>query len=141
MFLGIDVGSISINIAVINDSREVLKDYYVRIEGEPLRKAYETLKDAIKLYPKIDGMAATGSGGKLISKILDIPFVNEIVAQTSSTSLLHPEVRTIIEIGIDPEEFSLVGRDKITPDSWYEFLCPFFRRMREKGFSRKTLFG
>ena len=108
MFLGIDVGSISINIAVINDSREVLKDYYVRIEGEPLRKAYETLKDAIKLYPKIDGMAATGSGGKLISKILDIPFVNEIVAQTSSTSLLHPEVRTIIEIGGEDSKFILL---------------------------------
>ncbi len=108
MFLGIDVGSISINIAVINDSREVLRDYYVRIEGEPLRKAYETLKDAIKLYPKIDGMAATGSGGKLISKILGIPFVNEIVAQMSSTSLLHPEVRTIIEIGGEDSKFILL---------------------------------
>jgi len=108
MFLCIDVGSISINIAVIKDSREVLKDYYVRIEGEPLRKVYETLKDAIKLYPKIDGMATTGSGGKLISKILDIPSVNEIVAQTSSTFLLHPEVRTIIEIGGEDSKFILL---------------------------------
>jgi len=108
MFIGIDVGSVSVNVAVLNDAREVVKDYYVRIEGEPLRKAYKTLKEAIKLYPKIEGMASTGSGGKLISKILDIPFLNEIVAQSSSTSLFYPEVRTIIEIGGEDSKFILL---------------------------------
>jgi predicted CoA-substrate-specific enzyme activase len=108
LYLGLDIGSISINIAILNDSKEVLKDYYVRIEGEPLKKTYETLKNALEAYPKIEGMATTGRGGKLISKILDIPFINEIVAQTTSTSLIHPEVRTIIEIGGEDSKFILL---------------------------------
>lgn len=108
VYIGIDIGSISINIAILNDSKEVLKDYYVRIEGDPLKKTYDTLKDALGNYPKIEGMAVTGLGGKLISKILKIPFVNEIVAQTTSTSLIHPEVRTIIEIGGEDSKFILL---------------------------------
>jgi predicted CoA-substrate-specific enzyme activase len=110
MYLGIDVGSISVNVAVIDDSKKVLKDYYAKIEGEALKKTYKTLMDALDRFPEIEGMAATGSGGKLISKILDIPFVNEIVAQATSTSFLYPSVRTIIEIGGEDSKFILLEK-------------------------------
>jgi len=35
VWVGVDVGSVSINIAVVNRRREVIKDYYIRVEGEP----------------------------------------------------------------------------------------------------------
>ena len=122
LFIGIDVGSVSVNLVVLssreptfgNKGKEVLKEYYVRIEGESLLKTYETLKDALSLYPteKIEGMAVTGSGGKLISKILNIPFINEIITQSKSTGFLHPEVRTVIEIGGEDSKFILLEFDK-----------------------------
>ena len=45
VFVGIDVGSVSVNLAVLNNGRDVLKHRYARIEGEPLRRVHEVLKD------------------------------------------------------------------------------------------------
>jgi len=113
-FVGIDLGSVSINLAVLDNNREILKDYYVRIEGRPLQKTEEVLKNVFSIFnpQEIAGMAATGSGGKLISQILNIPFINEIVAQTKSTCFLYPDVRTIIEIGGEDSKFILLDFDK-----------------------------
>jgi len=36
-FIGIDVGSISVNTVVINDNKEILEEYYTRTHGQPLR--------------------------------------------------------------------------------------------------------
>jgi len=87
MYVGIDIGSVSINVSLLNAQKEVLKDYYLRMEGKPLERIYKILKEVFTLYPKeqIKGLAVTGSGGKLLAKILNIPFINEILAQTNST--------------------------------------------------------
>ncbi len=113
LYVGIDVGSVSVNVAVLNKKREVLKDYYVRLEGDPLRRTYETLSDVFKNYKKEDivGLAVTGSGGKLISKILQIPFVNEIIAQSKAAGEFHPEVRSIIEIGGEDSKLIIADYD------------------------------
>ena len=36
-YLGVDVGSISTNLAVINESRELIESVYIRTEGKPIR--------------------------------------------------------------------------------------------------------
>ena len=114
MYVGIDIGSVSINVSVLNAQKEVLRDYYLRIEGKPLERAHKILKEVFTLYPKeqIKGLAVTGSGGKLLAKILNIPYVNEILAQTKSTGYLHPEVKTIIEIGGEDSKFILIKHDE-----------------------------
>jgi predicted CoA-substrate-specific enzyme activase len=114
IYVGIDIGSVSINVAILNAKKEVLKDYYIRIEGAPLERTYKNLKEVFAAYPKgqIKGLAATGSGGKLLSKVLNIPFVNEILAQTKSTGYLYPEAKTIIEIGGEDSKFILLEYDE-----------------------------
>jgi len=114
IYVGIDIGSVSINVSVLNAQKEVLKDYYLRMEGKPLERTYKILKEVFTLYPKeqIKGLAATGSGGKLLAKILNIPFVNEILAQTKSTGYLHPEIKTTIEIGGEDSKFILTDYDE-----------------------------
>jgi len=114
IYVGIDIGSVSINVAIANDKKEVLKDYYIRIEGAPLERTYKNLKEVFATYPKeqIKGLAATGSGGKLLSKILNIPFINEILAQTKATGFLYPEAKTIIEIGGEDSKFILTEYDE-----------------------------
>ena len=115
LFVGIDVGSVSVNLAVMNRQKKVLKDYYIRIEGEPLLKTHTALKDIFLNFKEesIAGMAATGSGGKLVSSILNIPFVNEIITQTKSTGFFNPEVKTIIEIGGEDSKFITVEFDPV----------------------------
>ena len=100
-YVGIDIGSVSVKVVLINEDREVLENHYVRSHRQPLETVLIVLKEIFNRIEKneIAGIAATGSGGKLLADIIDISFINEIVAQSTATSILHPEVRTVIEIG------------------------------------------
>ena len=101
IFAAIDVGSVSVDVVVINAEKEILKADYLRHKGHPMRVAAATLQAVIDEYGahNIRGLAATGNGGRVVASILGATFVNEVVAQTAATAKLHPEVRTIVEIG------------------------------------------
>ncbi|MFH0777985.1 MAG: acyl-CoA dehydratase activase, partial [Candidatus Eisenbacteria bacterium] len=99
--LGVDSGSVSINLAVVGADRQILEDHYVRHKGHPVEAAHEMLRRVLEKYPpsRIRLVAVTGAGGNLLSELLDATYVNEVVAQIASTGHLYPEVRTVIEIG------------------------------------------
>lgn len=113
-YLGLDLGSVSIKAVVMNEKKEVLEDHYVRSHGQPIETVLIILKDIINRIPinDVEGIAVTGSGGKLLAEILDISFINEVVAQSTATSVLHPEVRTIIEIGGEDSKLIMLEEDK-----------------------------
>jgi predicted CoA-substrate-specific enzyme activase len=93
-YLGIDIGSISVNTVLIDEQKSIIEEHYHRIKGEPSRTALNIAANITARY-QVEAFATTGSGGKLIPG----HFVNEIVAQSLATTALHPEVRTAIEIG------------------------------------------
>ncbi len=99
--LGIDVGSVSVNLAVLDEGGSTLAERYVRHTGQPFVVAVEVLRDAIAEYGEenIAGLAATGSGGRSIARLLGASFVNEVVAQSTAAATLHPDARTVVEIG------------------------------------------
>ena len=99
--LGIDVGSVSVDLAVMNEAGHVVGETYVRHRGQPMATAAQVLRQAVEDHGEddISGLAATGSGGRVVAQVLGASFINEVVAQATSTAHLHPEVRTIIEIG------------------------------------------
>ena len=72
------------------------------------------LKHIIKNHPQaqIEGVALTGSGGKLLAKILDGFFVNELVAQSTATGTLYPDIKTLIEIGGEDSKLILLEKDE-----------------------------
>ena len=100
-FLGIDVGSVSINTVVMNEHRDILEEHYTRTHGQPLPTAYRVLQEVLSRIPqsKIGGISLTGGGGKLLAELLGAPFENEIIAQSKSIEHLYPQVRTIVEMG------------------------------------------
>jgi predicted CoA-substrate-specific enzyme activase len=98
-YLGLDVGSISVDLVVITRDGEVLDSRYVRHFGRPLEVALEQLEDVLKAFEGIEGLCVTGNGARTISELLGVPFVNEVVAQSRATAFLEPEVRTVIEVG------------------------------------------
>ncbi|MGD2079856.1 MAG: acyl-CoA dehydratase activase [Nitrospirota bacterium] len=96
-YIGIDAGSVSVKLVILDESGEVLHKEYRPHRGHPIEMAVEMLGAA-----DVSGecsLAVTGTSGKLIASILGMDPVNEIVAQAYSTQKLHPHVNTIIEMG------------------------------------------
>ncbi|HKZ46197.1 MAG TPA: 2-hydroxyglutaryl-CoA dehydratase, partial [Thermodesulfobacteriota bacterium] len=101
VFIGIDIGSVSVNTVVVDENRNILEDHYTRTKGQPMETTLAVLSDVLTRFPmqRIQGAAITGSGGKLIAPLIGASFVNEVIAQSKATGYFHPEVRTVIEMG------------------------------------------
>lgn len=103
LYLGIDVGSVSTNLIVIDENNEVLDKLYLRTSGKPInalgigmKKISENIgKDSI-----IKGVGTTGSGRQLAGVIVGADIVkNEITTHAVAALEIVPDVRTILEIG------------------------------------------
>jgi len=96
--LGIDVGSISINFALLNDKKEVIETLYLRTFGSPVKALRKGLKK-FKKY-EISSLGVTGSGRNFIGVIVgaDVIF-DEITAHSVAVLHMYPKVRTVVEIG------------------------------------------
>lgn len=98
--LGIDIGSTTVKIVITNQNDEMLFSDYERhfaniqetLAGL-MKKAMDDLGD-LTVSPVI-----TGSGGLTISKHLDIPFVQEVVAVSTSLQDFAPHTDVAIELG------------------------------------------
>lgn len=100
LVLGIDVGSVSVNLAVVTQEGEILHTRYVRHKGRPMQVTADEVDSLLLQYgDRIAGCAATGTGGRPVAGTLDGVFVNEVIAQASASAHLYPHVRTVIEIG------------------------------------------
>lgn len=101
LHLGIDVGSASANTIIMDDRRDVLFEEYTRTKGQPLETVARVLGEVLSQFPieSIKTASFTGSGGKLLAKLLKTNFTNEIIAQSRAIAFLHPDVRTVIEMG------------------------------------------
>lgn len=103
MYLGIDVGSITTKMVVLNEGDEVLSEVYLRNNGRPLEAIQQGLKIiASQLDEKdtIDGVATTGSARHLAAFLVGADLIkNEITAHSIAVIDLYPEAKTIFEIG------------------------------------------
>jgi predicted CoA-substrate-specific enzyme activase len=95
---GIDIGSVSVKVVVTGGNGAIAVSEYVRHKGRPLEVAADLLKRVSTKTP-IDRVAATGTGAKQFAALSGAFFVNEIVAVSKGVSRLHPETRTVIDIG------------------------------------------
>ncbi len=98
--LGIDIGSTTVKIAILNDAHEILFSDYERhfanireTLSNLLQKAYDQLGD-IELHPMI-----TGSGGLTLANHLKVPFVQEVIAVSTTLQELAPQTDVAIELG------------------------------------------
>jgi predicted CoA-substrate-specific enzyme activase len=114
VYLGIDIGSVSTNLVVLNDAGEVLHEIYVRTQGRPIEvvsAGLRTIAEALGDRIRIGGVGTTGSGRELIGELVGADTVNdEITAHTTgamhvSRTLLGESVDTIFEIGGQDSKF------------------------------------
>ncbi|MCX5789834.1 MAG: acyl-CoA dehydratase activase, partial [Elusimicrobia bacterium] len=102
-FLGLDVGSVSTDLALIGEDGAVLDGVYLATRGQPLEAVQEglaRLQSRADGRVKILGVVTTGSGRHLAARYLRADAaVNEITAQFKSSVFYLPETDTIFEIG------------------------------------------
>ncbi len=98
-FMGIDVGSVSVKLALVNRKGKVLMTFYERGKGKPLEKLKELFLKIPKKY-EILGVGITGSARSFAGKIIGADLIkNEITAHASALQKFYPKARTVIEIG------------------------------------------
>lgn len=98
--LGIDIGSTTVKIAVLNHDNEVLFSDYER----HFANIQETLSDLLgraiyKLGPIRVSPVITGSGGLTLAKHLGVPFVQEVIAVSTALQDYAPQTDVAIELG------------------------------------------
>ncbi len=102
-YLGIDVGSLSTNVVVIDKDNNVLARRYLMTAGRPLQAVQRGLKevgDELAGRVKILACGTTGSGRYLVGDFVGADVVrNEITAQATAAIAIDPRVDTIFEIG------------------------------------------
>ena len=98
--LGIDIGSTTVKVSIIEDGGKLLfadyKRHFANIQetlADLLREGEEKL-GALTVEPVI-----TGSGGLTLSKHLGMPFVQEVVAVATSLKDYAPQTDVAIELG------------------------------------------
>jgi predicted CoA-substrate-specific enzyme activase len=102
-YLGLDVGSISTNLVVIDREKRVLAKRYLMTAGRPIeavRIGLQEIGEEIGDRVEIKGVGTTGSGRYLTADFVGADLVrNEITAQATAAIYIDPNVDTIFEIG------------------------------------------
>jgi predicted CoA-substrate-specific enzyme activase len=114
VYIGLDIGSVSLNTAILDADNNITEYFYDFVHGRPFHILRERLAFILEKYPLhlIKGIALTGSGGRLASRLTGGAFVNEIIAQATSTSTLYPDIKTVIEIGGEDSKLILLDKDQ-----------------------------
>ncbi|MDR2784649.1 MAG: acyl-CoA dehydratase activase [Treponema sp.] len=126
-FLGLDVGSISINYVLVDEEKNVVYSSYLRGSGDPVKTMQGGLA-AIRDHGaaadyRIAGAGVTGSGRTLAGVLVGADLVkNEISAHARAALHLHPQTRTIIEIGGQDSKVTIL-RDGHVTDFAMNLVC------------------
>lgn len=126
-YMGVDIGSISTKGVIIDEENHILASSYLWTKGNPIDAVKALVSQLEKQIEKqeitILGIGTTGSARKLIGAMLGASVVkNEITAHAVGTLSLHPDVKTILEIGGQDSKIILL-EDGIVVDYAMNTLC------------------
>ena len=97
---GIDVGSTTVKMVVLNEKKQTLFAKYERHYSDIKTATKKVLLEAQEVIGNQQvALAITGSGGMGLAEVLAIPFVQEVIACTKTVETLIPETNVAIELG------------------------------------------
>ncbi len=127
-YLGIDIGSVSTNLALLDESGRLLHGIYLRTAGRPIEAVNQGLQEIENLFGtrvRICGVGTTGSGRELIGELVGADTINdEITAHKTGAMYVNdrivrhlagenenaPSVDTIFEIGGQDAKYISIDR-------------------------------
>jgi len=155
VYLGIDVGSVTTKLAVIDGADGLLDSLYLPTAGKPVAMVQQGLRQVKKqLAPGavVAGVVATGSARSLVGVVVGADLIkNEITCQAVAAVHYNPDVRTVVEIGGQDSKIIIV-RDGMVADFGLNTVCAAGTgsfldhqaarlEMDIKEFSRRALLG
>jgi predicted CoA-substrate-specific enzyme activase len=100
LHVGVDVGSTTVKIAVLNGKREVLYSCYRRHHADIRATIAEVLGEAADEFNDHRvTVTITGSGGLLLAHWLNIEFIQEVIASKTAVEAFIPQTDVAIELG------------------------------------------
>ena len=128
-YLGIDVGSVTTKLALVDEKGQYVDSYMLKTAGKPvmavqsgLRQILEQANNAGREY-NIMGVGTTGSGRNLAGALVGADVVkNEITAHAVAAATYIPGVQTILEIGGQDSKI-IILRDGIVTDFAMNTVC------------------
>ncbi len=111
MRLGIDVGSTTVKLILLDDENNIKYSRYER----HMSNVFETVVELLKqMYDEMGDMqlktVITGSGGLSLSNVLKIPFEQEVVTCSAAVEELIPETDVAIELGGEDAKITFYGQ-------------------------------
>lgn len=124
--LGVDVGSVSTNIVVLDEVLNVIESLYLRTQGNPINAITRGLKHIEEKLPdnvEVISVGTTGSGRILAGVIIGADIIkNEITAHAVAASREVPDAQTVIEIGGQDSKI-IILKDGIVVDFAMNTVC------------------
>ena len=109
--VGIDVGSTTVKVVVMNDGLEVLYSTYKRHFSDTKNTVCECLEDIAEKFKDYDmTIALTGSGAISVSEFLGFPFIQEVVACKRTVEKYIPQTDVVIELGGEDAKIIYFGK-------------------------------
>jgi predicted CoA-substrate-specific enzyme activase len=125
-YLGVDVGSVSTNLVIMDDNCAITAKLYLKTGGKPITALRNGLKEMDARFGgnlTISAAGATGSGRQLAGLLIGADVVkNEITAHAVASFQYEPAVRTIFEIGGQDSKIILL-KDGIVTDFAMNTVC------------------
>lgn len=122
--LGIDIGSTTVKIALIDDNNKIYFSDYKRHFADIQNTLVNILIDARKSVDfsnKLISIRITGSGGLSLSKALNVEFIQEVVAVSKALKFYAPQTDVAIELG--GEDAKIIYFDGDSVDQRMNGIC------------------
>lgn len=125
VYLGLDLGAVSTNLALLDEHGRVIHRSYLRTQGEPIASVRSILAAASEEGAGLEVAACgtTGSGRHLAAALVGADVVrNEITSHATAALHFFPQAKTIIEIGGQDSKIIIV-RDGVASDFAMNTVC------------------
>ncbi|VUX16688.1 Activator of (R)-2-hydroxyglutaryl-CoA dehydratase [Streptococcus pasteurianus] len=107
---GIDVGSTTVKVVIFDDNYQLLFSRYERHFSDVKTATIKVLKEAIsEIGDQAVSIAITGSGGMGLADVAKIPFVQEVIAATTTVEKFIPQTDVVIELGGEDAKMTFFG--------------------------------
>ena len=111
LHVGLDVGSTTVKIIVLDDNQNLIYENYQRHFSDTKNTVCQVLSDFANKYPDyVYTIALTGSGAMSAAKFLDLPFIQEVVACKRAVEKYIPQTDVVIELGGEDAKIIYFGK-------------------------------
>ncbi len=111
-YMGIDIGSVSTNVVVIDQAGQVIEEIYTRTQGRPIEVVAGALREIESCWGgklNICGVGTTGSGRELIGELIGADTINdEITAHKTGATFIG---QTLLDGRVPDTIFEIGGQD------------------------------